>query len=142
MTLPGWRDGCHSVAITARPTVCAVVSLASNVTSGGGDGVDTPGAFGGQANTTLSQGNLPNVTFAGSVNIPAGQGSHAHNFTAVEPGGGPIPGGGSGFSNQANGTALALLPGMSGTASVNSGGSGTAFANLGPFKLNTYYMKL
>ena len=56
--------------------------LAANILSGGSDGVDTPAAFGGLANTTLLPTNLPDTNFSGSVNIPGGQGSHSHTINA------------------------------------------------------------
>ncbi len=77
---------------------------------------------------TITQGNLPNVSFA--VDIPTGQGSHGH---IVNPSGGHVGGTdgavlGNGGVAAPQGAAEILivantLPGMSGTAA--SGGSGT-----------------
>ena len=116
--------------------------LGSNITSGGGDGVDTPAAFGGAANTTLAQTNLPNLNFP--VIIPAGQGAHTHTLAN---GGGPlsaVPTGPFATGSSAQGAStninVSTLPTMGGTAA--SGGSGTSFPNMNPFKLSTYYIKL
>ena len=150
ITLPNMQDSIP-VGRDCMGATCAGGLLASNVTSGGGDGVDTPGASGGLANQTsaVAQANLPNVNF--NVTIPAGQGSHTHNLTptsnlfVIQGGAGTIEGGGSVNSNVALSgitAAASTLPAMAGTAA--SGGSGTplSFAVMNPFKLVTYFMKL
>jgi hypothetical protein len=139
---------------------CAGILLSGNITSGGSDGVDKPGAGGGLANqkttTTISQANLPAVNFAVdvAVNIPAGQGDHVHG-SAI--GGDYVLYGAAGFSLSSGGigaglaatTGDATLPQLTGngTGSAASGGSGTAatsasFAIMPPFLLVTWYQKL
>jgi hypothetical protein len=132
---------------------CAGRLLTSNITSGGTDGVDTPGAGGGQANqrasTTIGQSNLPNVNFAVFVTGA----NHAHGVS-----GGTIAGTTTypTWSAGGNGGGFPIVPNsitindsgtlsMSGTAA--SGGSGAAaisspFSDMSPFVLVTYYQKL
>ncbi len=120
--------------------------LLSNITSGGTDTADTPGAFGGAANQPIALTNLPALNLP--VTIPAGQGVHSHVVT-----GGTLGGPASFFPNVAGGanpgyptppTPITInstaLPAMSGTAKVN--GSNTALPIMSPFKLATYYIRL
>jgi hypothetical protein len=102
---------------------------------------DALGQTGGSQNGTLSQSNLPNTTFNGSVSIPAGQGSHVHGtgnsagFVVTTGGGAPFAGTGSNnpiIDNLGGPTAAATLPAMSGSASVSSGGSATPFPVVQP----------
>jgi hypothetical protein len=130
--------------------------LAGNITSGGGDGVDTAGGSGGlsyqTASTTIAQANLPNVNFVTSVTIAAGQGSHNHILNAFQyviGAAGPYaPNTGAIFgSTAASVTSTTTLPAMTGTGTAASGGSNTpavsaTFADMPPFSLVTYYMKL
>jgi len=107
--------------------------------SGGHDTADTPGAFGGAANSFITQPYLPNINFA--VTIPAGQGSHQHstdgNLGGVGTNGGPLQAIGVAGANN---TAVATLPQMTGTAA--SGGGGVAFPTMAPFAIGTWYVKL
>jgi microcystin-dependent protein len=106
-----------------------------------GSGVDgsTLLAAGGSQNLTITQSSLPNVSFA--VTIPAGQGSHAHDFKYQSNvflnfsggGGGTAPG----PSNSTNATIAAgvgvqnqTLPQLTGTAP--SGGTGSTLPSMNP----------
>lgn len=60
--------------------------LASNITSGGGDGVTTPMASGGEANHTMTVNDLVGHTHAATIVEPNGGLGHSHGIT--EPNGG------------------------------------------------------
>jgi hypothetical protein len=113
--------------------------LAANVTSGGGDGVNTPGASGGASNATLAQTALPNVTLP----IPSGQGSHVHGSPQTafntEQAGVTWAGGSSGGISAT--TAAATLPAMA-TSSINGNVAQTLVGTIAPFMLGTWYQKL
>ena len=157
ITLPDMR----SKAFVGRDCMgagCAGLLLGSNITSGGVDGVDTLGAGGGAANqtaiTTLQKTNLPNVTF----DIPAGQGSHNHgvSWSTAYVGAGTFPTFSSGGNispfpdqayNMASTNPLTINSNTLPYIYALSGGTGAAatsqpFANMPPFLLVTYYMKL
>jgi microcystin-dependent protein len=117
-------------------------SAAGRITSGGsGITGTTLGAAGGAETVTIAQANLPNVNF--SVDIPAGQGNHSHNFG----GGVPIanPGSAVSLSGTANsqvitGTQNQTLPQMSGTAA--SGGSGAGVNKVQPTVVVNYILRV
>jgi len=141
LTLPDWRDRAP-VGRDCMEATCAAGLLSSNITSGGGDGVDTPGASGGAANPLIAQTNLPNVNFA--VTIPSGQGSHTHTISGASGQTGSNNAlGNNGNAFTENGTLTtnaATLPAMTGTAA--SGGSATPFGTIGPLVLGSWYVKL
>lgn len=113
--------------------------LSSNVTSGGGDGVTTPFATGGEANHTVSQAELPAISPGITITDPG----HTHtlnNATNVVRNIGGSTGGGSGFSTSTI-TENSATTGI--TAAFTSPlGSGTAGNNMGPFMLGSWYQKL
>jgi hypothetical protein len=139
-------------------TNCAGRMTASNVTSGGGDGVDTVLATGGLANqtasTSIGQANLPAVNFNGSasVSVSVSGANHAHGGGAVGNGAFGNAGGNanlqfSAFGNTAASGTLGMSGSGSGSATVSSGGSNVPatsapFSNMGPFVMGTFYMKL
>ena len=164
ITLPNMQDSLP-LGRDCMGATCAGGLLASNVTSGGGDGVDTPGAFGGVANTTttttLAPENIPNYVLpvidpghfhSAAINSSGATDSNNPNgeFPAV------LGSGITGFFHSPNGTFFAGggnggpggFIGKSSTGiTVNSGGSGTAatsatFAVMNPFRLGTWYIKL
>jgi len=119
---------------------CAGGLLASNISSGGGDGIDTPAATGGAANISIAQTNLPNVNF--NVTITAGQWLHSHGFSfPYGAGTGPGPGGaGPNANNFTGNTSTVSNPQLTGSAP--SGGIGAPFAVMSPFALGSWYIKL
>lgn len=112
--------------------------LASNVTSGGGDGVTTPAATGGEANHTLISTEMPAHTHA--ITDPG----HAHSVTIALT----IPPAQQ-FAAQAgpaaatNGTTtLSTTNVMTGITGTQSTGGDGAHNNMPPFILGTWYLKL
>jgi hypothetical protein len=158
ITLPDMR-GKLPVGRDCMGTTCAGVLLASNITSGGSDGVDTPGAGGGQSNqtakTTLAPGNIPGLSLSVSTSVSVSGANHSHGFAS---GSGYVMFAGAGFSLSSGGigasiagsTAASGTLSMSGTgvgqASCNNCGGQTAtsasFAAMPPFRLATFYIKL
>lgn len=112
--------------------------LSSNVTSGGGDGPNTPNATGGEANHVLTLAELA------AHNHTATDSGHTHQFTYNTPNNNPGTGFGNVVSNiQTTGLSFALTT-QSGTANItvaNSGGGG-AHNNMSPFVLGSFYIKL
>jgi hypothetical protein len=137
--VPDWRDRAP-IGRDCMEAGCAGVLLTSNISSGGGDGVDTPGASGGLANALILQTNLPAYTLPAVTITDPG---HAHTYGTNNGGAGASPGAAaaaaSGIVNNNPSTSLATT-GIS--ASVTSGGGGQAFAVMNPFILGTYYIKL
>ncbi len=114
--------------------------LASNVTSGGGDGPTTPNATGGEANHTLTLAELA------AHNHTATDAGHTHQFTDTTQGNITVGGGQVAITQiQASGTGGPnTVTTQSGTANVtvaNSGGGG-AHNNMSPFVLGSFYIKL
>jgi hypothetical protein len=144
-------------------TTCAGILLPGNVTSGGGDGVDTPGAGGGQPNqtakTSIATTNLPsNLSFAVTVtSISLSGGHHSHGPGS---GSGFVDFGGGGFSLSSGGNAASIANNTAdsgdiggaftgnGSGSTSCGGcngapaTSTPFDDMSPFVLSTFYMKL
>lgn len=130
-----------------------------NVTSGGGDGPTTAGAWGGEAVHSLSQSQLPAVspTFTGTAHgalSVSGSGSGSTS-TVYSPFGttGSSVNFGSGFAPivSVSGApyAASVTVTVSGSTSsftpagtISSLGSGVAMNVMSPFILGTYYMKL
>jgi microcystin-dependent protein len=117
-------------------------SAASRITNAAsGIAGTTLGAAGGAQSVSLAQANLPNVNFA--VDIPAGQGSHAHGIsptaaviTGLCQAGGTFSGAAAGATATQNGT----LPQLAGTAA--SGGSGAAVNNMPPTVIVNYILRV
>lgn len=157
ITLPDMR-GKVPVGRDCMGGACAGILLASNITSGGSDGVDTPGAGGGLANqtakTTLSAANIPALSLSVSTSVSVSGANHSHgvNFPAgSNPGGinavvAASTGGGAVSTTTAASGTLSMTGTGTGSASCNNCASQTAtsasFPNMPPFKLATYYMKL
>lgn len=114
--------------------------LASNVTSGGGDGVTTPLATGGEANHTQTLAQLP--VFAQTPTFTGSQQTWGTNQTVVANTGASAIWGASFFGSfgAAGGATVTVTP--SGSVSTVSFGSGQAFNVMSSFALGTYYMKL
>jgi hypothetical protein len=113
--------------------------LASNVTSGNGDGITTPAATGGEANHTLTLAEAPQ----GQITFNDAQHQHAvgtNNLTIVQGGGLPTtiqqpvgePGGTEQFATTVAATG----------ASVSDHAGGGAHNNMPPFMLGTWFQKL
>lgn len=112
--------------------------LASNVTSGGGDGPTTPNATGGEANHTLLTGEMP-----------------SHNHTITDPGhnhdihyqnSNNNPGGGvaanvSSIAPTGLNTTTQTATKVTGITLANTGGGGS-HNNMEPFILGTWFLKL
>jgi hypothetical protein len=112
--------------------------LASNVTSGGGDGVTTPNATGGETNHTLTATELANHTH--TVTDPG----HVHNagdnvaiFNGV--GGQGPSSGGSNLTAIGSAVTGITIPATPGGATPTGG---AAHNNMSPFMLGTWYIKL
>jgi hypothetical protein len=144
---------------------CAGLLLASNISSGGTDTVDTPGAGGGQSNQTasitLGAGNIPtNMSLAVNVStdVTVSGANHAHgalvgnSYMMLGGTAGGFSGGGNGFSTGAT-TANSGKLTMSGSGQTGSGSAtcnncfgttatSSGFGIMGPFLLSTFYMKL
>jgi hypothetical protein len=134
LTLPDWRDR-GPVGRDCMGNSCRAGLLSSNIGSGGGDGVDTGGAFGGAPNTTITQTYLPNYPLTITITDPG----HSHSTTAgggsVGSNGGPLSA--PNFASNSTGTAFTGI-----SASANLGGGGTIFPNISAFELGTWYVKL
>jgi hypothetical protein len=133
LTLPSWQDKAP-VGRDCMDASCAAVLLSSNISSGGGDTVDTPGAFGGGANTPITQTYLPNVA------VPL-TGSPSGTFATWT-------GATGGFSQSGGGVIdfFVRQPDLANAVVTPQGattlGSGVAYPNIGPFILGTWYCKL
>jgi hypothetical protein len=143
LTLPSWQDS-TPIGRDCMDATCAGGLLASNITSGGGDGVDTPGAFGGAANTAIAQTYLPNITLA-----VTGSGVLTGNVSVCNT---PNP------MNCTNGDIALLVSqtvrasdpignyfsslAIAVTAATAALGSATIFPTVTPFHLGTWYVKL
>lgn len=108
--------------------------LPGNVTSGGGDGVTTPQATGGEANHALSVAELavhshtltdPGHTHTSNANITNGAGSAAGTGSILSPGIG-----------------AATINSATTGITVANAGSGAAHNTMAPFMLGTWYQKL
>jgi hypothetical protein len=157
ITLPDMRAKAF-VGRDCMGTTCAGLLQAANITSGGTDGVDTPGAGGGVVNqtasTTVGQANLPAVNFPVSVSVNVTippQWTHSHDtnlgqFNYLTAGGRAAPL--LGVSQQTSPVTNPTLNGSgNGSGTAFSGGSNvpavsSPFSNLTPFLLATYYQKL
>ena len=111
--------------------------LASNVTSGNGDGVTTPGAKGGEANHLLLLGEAPRGQF--TLNDPG----HAHGPSGttsflVAPGGSTFQ---AVAGNQSYGQTSSTTTNTTGV-SLNDNSGGGAHNNMPPFILGTWFMHL
>jgi hypothetical protein len=141
LTLPDWRSRIP-VGLDDMGSTAAGRMLASNITSGGGDGVTTPMATGGEANHTLAQIELPAIKPAITITDPG----HNHTLhSAASPGGSP------GFSNSSLGVASGNPNAAGNTDSATTGITAAFTSNLGsatplnvmqPFALGTWHMKL
>jgi hypothetical protein len=113
--------------------------LASNISSGGGDGVTTPMASGGSANVNLQVAMIPVLPFVGTAGtfnlnssvVTTNTNQQARNdlgnFQAMNS------------SNVPGTVSVTVTP--AGTVNLASGGT-AATPTVSPFVLGTYYMKL
>jgi hypothetical protein len=113
----------------------AGILLASNVTSGGGDGPTTPAAWGGEANHTLALSEAPHGQF--TLN------DHAHSHSIAGTTSGITSPGSVSFTE-----ALGSTPTSFSTNSVTTGvtitdnAGGGSHNNMSPFVLGTFYIKM
>jgi len=142
ITLPDLRGRiCTLVGLDDMGNSAAGRLLSSNVTSGGGDGVTTPNASGGESNHALSVAELA------AHNHTATDSGHTHNVTADDNTGvlGGVNGGNAGsFALFSNSSPAHTITSTTGTAniSVANTGSGTAHNTMPPFMLGSCYVKL
>jgi hypothetical protein len=138
IALPDWRARAP-LGLDDMGASAAGILLASNVTSGGGDGPTTPAAWGGEANHTLTAAESVALTYTltdpGHSHAPADStqfGSNWHNTSAYS-----YPTGESAPQTLRNSTATART-GI--TLSTNAGGG--SHNNMPPFVLGTFYIKM
>lgn len=105
---------------------------ALNVTSGGGDGVTTPNATGGENVHTLTQAQLPAVapTFTGTPQTPS------LNQSVIGPGGNSLAAGGF------IGTTITPTVTFTPAGTISNLGSGVAMNVMTSFMLGTWFLKL
>ncbi len=131
--LPDWRSS-TPVGLDDMGNTAAGILQASNVTSGGGDGPTTPGAYGGEANHLLLTQEIPSHVHG--VNDPG----HTHNTVSGNDlwvqGGATVGGSGSG------GIHLDTIASAATGISIQATGGGSVHNNISPFVLGTFYMKL
>jgi hypothetical protein len=135
--MPAGRDCMEST--------CLGGILTANVTSGGSDGADTPFAFGGQANTTLLQSQLPTVNFTVS-GITLTNPAHTHTTLVHDPanlnGGAQIGAGGNEAATAITSSSVAQATSVATQGVAASGGSAANIGIISPFTLGSWYMKL
>ena len=135
ITLFDCRGRICGVGLDTMGNTAAGRLLASQITSGGSDGVTTPNATGGASTTTIAQANLPNYNL--TVTDPV------YSFTwnginrLAETGLVPVV---LNIDPVAD-TAIVTLNKVSGGV-VNSAGSGTPANTISPFILGTWFLKL
>jgi microcystin-dependent protein len=112
----------------------AGIILASNVTSGGGDGPTTPAAWGGEANHTLATTEMPSHTHAPTLTDPG----HLHTLPYGGPGGGA--GAMEGFAPSSTVNSGTAHTGI--TLAIANTGGGLGHNNCQPFVLGTFYIKM
>jgi len=155
LTLPDMR-GRAPVGRDCMGATCSGRLVASIITSGGTDGIDTPGAFGGlstqTASTTIGTTNLP-ATITSSVTMSASQFNHAHTLTAggviysnAGTNQGSLLSSSGNVAIGANSVATSTMTGnFTGSATFNGGAqpaTSNPFSNMPPFVLGTFFMKL
>lgn len=141
ITLPDMRSRTVWGRDCMDTTPCAGRLVAGDIQSGGGDGVDTPLAFGGFDTSTIAKANIPNYTLNNSLGF-SGQTQAwgaSQNFVAAT-------GAALGFTTTGGfsiGTPnITVTPSGTITGSVTSGGSGTPLPTMNPFVLGSWYMSL
>lgn len=145
ITLPDMR-GRGPLGLDGMGNSRAGVLPDSNVLSGGGDGGDTAAAFGGVANQTIAQANLPSVNLS-SANLTGAYAPLVSIYNTPHSNGPPADGdtalvAGStqkvvdSIANYVNTTSVVI------GGSVPLGGSGTLLPITQPFTLGTWYIKL
>lgn len=140
LTLPDCRGRICGVGLDDMGNTAAGRIFNQNVTSGGGDGVTTPGAAGGEALHTMTGNDL--VPHNHGINDPG----HSHGVTVVgggtlyvaQSGGNAAPSGGS---NLNEGGSITINSSATGITTQFSG-SGAPFNVMTNFMLGTWYIKL
>ena len=130
--LPDLR-GCVLVGLDDMGNTPAGRILASNVTSGGGDGVTTPAATGGEANHTLVLLEAP----AGQLTL-----SDPGHFHVLDGGGGGGQNGPSLLANNISSSVTANTAMASTGVSLTDHAGGQGHNNMQPFALGTWLMHL
>lgn len=136
ITLPDMR-GRSAAGLDGMGNARANILPDGNVTSGGGDGGDTPGAFGGEANHTLLTTEL--AAHSHGVTDPE------HNHLIPTPTNTATAGfGGTGGNpSYVNALSFGTATGSSATGiTIQNAGGGVAHNNMQPFSLGCWYIKL
>lgn len=130
LTLPDWR-GRGPMGVDDMGNSAAGRIFAQNVTSGGGDGVTTAGATGGEALHTMLSGELASHVH-GVVLVDPG---HAHANSLTDPGHLHGPGAGTGFYNTTStgGAGTGAGSNITSSASTASATTGITINNAGAF---------
>jgi hypothetical protein len=125
------------VGLDDMGNIPAGILLPSNVTSGGGDGVTTPGATGGESNHLLLLAELVAHTHTATVTDPG----HNHALTVFNAGsvGANAAGTASGIVAGGPSTNAALTGITVGNSSTGGGGTHNI---MDPFMLGTWHIKL
>lgn len=135
ITLPDGRGKANFAADDMGNSAASVLT-----TTYFGTGTTTLGAVGGAQNITIAQANLPSVNFTGTASVTS---SLNTVVTAAAPNGftANVAAPGGSFHAFDGGPSTGSIA-STGTASVSSGGSGTALSRVPPGMIITRYIKL
>jgi microcystin-dependent protein len=136
--LPDFR-GRTPVGLDSMGAAPANRLVAANITSGGGDTINTPNATGGEGMHTLLLAEMPihNHTATSVVTDPG----HTHTTDAVRQIAGALATGGAAGS-LAGATINSATTGVTVATTIANAGSGAAHNNMPPLMLGSWFMKL
>lgn len=132
--VPDWR-GRNQTGLDDMGNTAAGIILASNVTSGGGDGPTTPAAAGGEANHVLALDEAPTGQFTFN------DAEHDHEVEDSQTDFLGVSGGGLGYWVNGSTGSMRTTPSFTG-CSISDHAGGLAHNNMAPFGLGSFYIKL
>jgi microcystin-dependent protein len=132
---PDWR-GRGPMGLDDMGAAASGRLLAANVTSGGGDGPTTPGAWGGEANHTLATTEIPSHDHTLTLDDPG----HSHGMPLIKNG--PFAGSGNVQFTDPGGTLKTYAATTGITVYMTNTGGGLSHNNMSPFVLGTWYCKM